>query len=94
MTRALETWLRVEHTAFCPGCGHGILLGAVIRAVDELGLNRKELVMVSGIGCAAWIPSPNMKVDTLHTWHGRAVAYANGVKLANPKLATMVVSGN
>jgi 2-oxoglutarate/2-oxoacid ferredoxin oxidoreductase subunit beta len=94
MTRALEHWLRVEHTAFCPGCGHGILLGSVIRAAEELGLDRRRLLFVSGIGCAAWIPSPNIKADTLHTIHGRAIAYATGAKLAQPELTVIVVSGD
>jgi 2-oxoglutarate ferredoxin oxidoreductase subunit beta len=90
----MEHWLRVPHTAFCPGCGHGILMGAVVRACDELELDRKHLLFVSGIGCAAWIPSPNIQADTLHTLHGRAVAYATGAKLANPKLTVIVVSGD
>lgn len=94
MTRALESWLRVEHTTFCPGCGHGILLGAVLRACDELSLERRRLLFVSGIGCAAWIPSPNIEADTLHTLHGRAVAYATGAKLVKPELTTLVVSGD
>jgi 2-oxoglutarate ferredoxin oxidoreductase subunit beta len=94
MTRALDQWLRVPHTAFCSGCGHGILLGCVVRAVEELSLDRKRLLFVSGIGCAAWIPSPNIKADTLHTLHGRAVAYATGAKVANPELTTLVVSGD
>ncbi len=94
MTRSMADWLRVDHSAFCPGCGHGVLMGSLIRACEELGLDRKQLVFVSGIGCAAWIPSPNIKADTLHTLHGRAVAYATGVKVANPKLTTIVVSGD
>ncbi len=94
MTRAMEHWLRTEHTAFCSGCGHGILMGCVIRAVDELKIDRKKLLFVSGIGCAAWIPSPNIKADTLHTLHGRAVAYATGAKLANPELNVIVVNGD
>lgn len=94
MTRAMEHWLRSGQTAFCPGCGHGILLGAMVRALDEMGVDRKKLVFVSGIGCAAWIPSPNILADTLHTVHGRAVAYATGVKLAKPELTVIVVSGD
>ena len=42
------------------------------------------MLFVSGIGCAAWIPSPHFKADTLHTLHGRAIAYATGAKLAKP----------
>jgi len=52
------------------------------------------MVFVSGIGCAAWIPSPHFKADTLHTLHGRAIAYATGAKLFNPKLKIMVISGD
>jgi len=94
VTRAMEDWLRVDQTAFCPGCGHGILLGAVVRAAGELELDRRRLLFVSGIGCAAWIPSPNIQADTLHTLHGRAVAYATGAKLAKPELTVIVVSGD
>lgn len=94
MSRALSHWLRGEHTAFCPGCGHGILMGSLVRALDELRLDRRRLVLVSGIGCAAWIPSPNIDADTLHTIHGRAVAYATGVKLARPEFTVIVISGD
>lgn len=96
MTRALEAYLReeVKSTPFCPGCGHGILLGLILRAIDGLGLDMKEMLFVSGIGCAAWIPSPNFKADTLHTLHGRAVAFATGAKVANPDLKVMVISGD
>lgn len=94
MTRALEHWLRGPATAFCPGCGHGILLGALVRALEELALDRRKLLFVSGIGCAAWIPSPNIKADTLHTLHGRAVAYATGAKLARQELTVIVISGD
>ncbi|MFO8073780.1 MAG: thiamine pyrophosphate-dependent enzyme [Polyangia bacterium] len=96
MTRAMEKYLRrgLAGTNFCPGCGHGILLGAVLRAVDRLGLEPEDLLFVSGIGCAAWIPSPNIGTDTLHTLHGRALAFATGAKLANPALETIVVSGD
>jgi 2-oxoglutarate/2-oxoacid ferredoxin oxidoreductase subunit beta len=81
-------------TPFFPGCGHGILLSAVLRAIAELEYDLKDMVFVSGIGCAAWIPSPHFKADTLHTLHGRAIAYATGAKLFNPKLKIMVISGD
>ena len=81
-------------TPFCPGCGHGILMNAVLRAFAELEHDLKETLFVSGIGCAAWIPSPHFKADTLHTLHGRALAYATGAKLYNPKLKVMVISGD
>jgi len=96
MARDMSAYLRdeVRTTPFCPGCGHGILMGAVLRAVDELGLDMDRTLFVSGIGCAAWIPSPNFAVDTLHTLHGRALAFATGAKLYNPDLTTLVVSGD
>ncbi|MEO0072708.1 MAG: thiamine pyrophosphate-dependent enzyme, partial [candidate division WOR-3 bacterium] len=49
---------------------------------------------VSGIGCGAWIPSPHFRADTLHTLHGRPVAYATGVKKMNPELNVVVISGD
>jgi len=96
MARDLSAYLRegVKDTPFCPGCGHGILMGAVLRAVEELGLDLDQTLFVSGIGCAAWIPSPHFRADTLHTLHGRALAFATGAKLYNPGLTTIVVSGD
>jgi len=67
---------------------------AILRAIDELGLDIDKIVFVSGIGCAAWIPSPHFAADTLHTTHGRAIAFATGVKLFNPSLKVVVVSGD
>ena len=96
MARALEGFFReeVQSTPFCPGCGHGILMGLLARVVQNMALPREKLLFVSGIGCAAWIPSPHYQADTLHTLHGRAVAFATGAKLANPQLKVIVVSGD
>lgn len=96
MARDMDAYLReeIQSTPFCRGCGHGILMGAILRAIDGLGLPMERMLFVSGIGCAAWIPSPHFKADTLHTLHGRAVAFATGAKLYNPELITMVVSGD
>jgi len=96
MARAMAKYLRPEIrvTPFCPGCGHGILLGAVLRAIDGAGLDMDRVLFVSGIGCAAWIPSPHFQADTLHTLHGRAIAFATGAKLANPDLTVIVISGD
>jgi 2-oxoglutarate ferredoxin oxidoreductase subunit beta len=79
---------------FCKGCGHGILSGAILRAVHKLALPEEQILFVSGIGCAGWIPNPYYNFDTLHTLHGRAVAFAQGAKLANPNLEVIVVSGD
>ncbi|MEO0101889.1 MAG: thiamine pyrophosphate-dependent enzyme [candidate division WOR-3 bacterium] len=100
MSRHLYKYLREEvfPTPFCPGCGHGILLQAILRAIDELStsghLDFTKMVFVSGIGCGAWIPSPHFKADTLHTLHGRAIAYATGVCLTRPDLKVVVISGD
>jgi 2-oxoglutarate ferredoxin oxidoreductase subunit beta len=67
---------------------------AILRAIDELNLAMDDFVFVSGIGCSAWIPSPLFDADTLHTTHGRPVAFATGVKLGLPEKKVMVVSGD
>jgi len=97
MSHPLLRYLRKETlpTAFCPGCGNGILMKALFQAFDELGV--KELtnyVFVSGIGCAAWIPSPFIKADTVHTLHGRPIPVATGIKLTRPELEVIVIGGD
>jgi 2-oxoglutarate/2-oxoacid ferredoxin oxidoreductase subunit beta len=89
-----QKYLRRVPSLFCPGCGNGMILNAFVRAVDDLPIPKENYVLVSGIGCSAWIPSPNILMDTFHTSHGRAVAFATGVKLANPKLTVCVISGD
>jgi 2-oxoglutarate ferredoxin oxidoreductase subunit beta len=69
-------------------------MGLILRAIDGLGLDMDRVLFVSGIGCAAWIPSPHFKADTLHTLHGRAIPFATGAKLINPDLTVMVISGD
>ena len=96
MARDMQQYLRpgLTSTPFCPGCGHGILMGLILRAIHQLELNMDEMLFVSGIGCAAWIPSPHFNADTLHILHGRAIPAATGAKIYNPKLRVMVVSGD
>ncbi len=85
----------ILETAFCPGCGNGILTNSFLKAVHDLGHeDLSEFAFVSGIGCSAWIPSPYFNADTLHTTHGRAIAFATGLKLANPDLRVVVISGD
>ena len=78
---------------WCPGCGHGTILNSLIRAIEKLGLSKKEIVMVSGIGCSARI-SGYVDFHTLHTLHGRALAFATGVKMSRPKLHLIVPMGD
>jgi len=84
----------VKRTTTCPGCGNGIITQAILRAIEELGLDMDDFIFVSGIGCSAWIPSPLFDADTLHTTHGRPVAFATGVKLGLPEKNVMVASGD
>lgn len=78
---------------WCPGCGHGIILNNLLHAVDELGLAKNDIVVTSGIGCSARI-SGYVDFHTLHTLHGRALAFATGVKLSRPELTLIVPMGD
>ena len=95
-TASIQPFIRPEvfPSTMCAGCGHGILMGAILRAVDELGLDMDRMLFVSGIGCAGWIPSPHFAADTLHTTHGRPVAFATGAALFNPDLNVVVIGGD
>lgn len=91
----MHEYLREEKLPhiWCPGCGHGIVTGALIRAIHNAGLERDKTVIVSGIGCSSRA-SGYMDFDTLHTTHGRALAFATGVKMANPELNVIVMTGD
>lgn len=78
---------------WCAGCGHGIVLNALVRAVDGLGIKKRDMVMVSGIGCSSRI-SGYVDFHSLHTLHGRALAFATGVKLSKPSLNVIVPMGD
>ena len=78
---------------WCPGCGHGMTLNAMLHAFDELGMDPCSLVMVSGIGCSARI-SGYVNVHSMHTLHGRALAFATGIKLTRPDLHVVVPMGD
>jgi len=84
----------VTSTTFCPGCGDGIVVQAILRAILGLDMELDDFVFVSGIGCAAWIPSPFLNADVLHTTHGRPIAFAFGIKMGIPEKKVMVVSGD
>ena len=78
---------------WCPGCGHGTVLNGLLGAIEKLGLSKNEIVMVSGIGCSSRITG-YVDFHTLHTIHGRALAFATGVKLARPELNLIVPMGD
>ncbi|MFV0439335.1 MAG: 2-oxoacid:ferredoxin oxidoreductase subunit beta [Desulfopila sp.] len=92
---AVQDYLRTRFFPhmWCPGCGHGIVLNALLRAVEELGLKKNDIVMTSGIGCSARI-SGYVDFHSLHTLHGRALAFATGVKLSKPELTLLVPMGD
>ena len=78
---------------WCQGCGHGIILNGLIRAIEQLEIKKNDIVMVSGIGCSSRI-SGYVDFHTLHTIHGRALAFATGVKLSRPELNLIVAMGD
>ncbi len=94
MNSLYEKYIKTETlpTLFCPGCGNGVIQMAAIRAIDSLGI-ADEVACVSGIGCSAWIPC-YMKFDCIHTMHGRALPFAEGLKLAQPDKKILVFSGD
>jgi len=83
---------RLPHI-WCPGCGHGTVTGALVRAITRLKLDKNKVCVVSGIGCSSRAPG-YLDFDTLHTAHGRALAFATGIKLARPDLKVIVMTGD
>lgn len=95
MAVPIDNYLRNQFMPhmWCPGCGHGIVLGAVLRAIGRLDLPKDEVCIVSGIGCASRAPG-YLDFNTVHTTHGRALAFATGIKLARPDLHVIVLTGD
>ena len=80
-------------TLWCWGCGDGVILKAFIRAIDKLGWSMDDICVVSGIGCSGRFSS-YVNCNTIHTTHGRTIAYATGVKLANPDKKVFCITGD
>lgn len=80
-------------SVWCPGCGIGIVFNALIRAIDRSGLKKDEVAFVSGIGCSGRMPVYG-DFDSLHVTHGRALAFATGLKLAKPDIEVITVMGD
>ena len=78
---------------WCAGCGIGIVMGALIRAIDRIGLDKDEVALVSGIGCTGRMPV-YMDFNTIHTTHGRALAFATGLKIAKPAMKVITIMGD
>ena len=94
-SKLVEKYYRAEKLPhiWCAGCTHGITMNAVVHAIDDLGFNKDEVCIVSGIGCSSRAPG-YMDFNTLHTTHGRALPFATGIKLANPNLKVIVMTGD
>ncbi len=82
-----------QEVRWCPGCGDYAILKSVQKAMPEIGVAKKDLVFVSGIGCSSRFPY-YMDTYGFHSIHGRAPAIATGVKLANPKLSVWQITGD
>ena len=90
-----DEYLRTDKmpTLWCWGCGDGVILKSVIRAIEKIGWNMDDVCVVSGIGCSGRFSS-YINCNTVHTTHGRTLAYATGIKLANPTKKVIVVGGD
>lgn len=90
-----DKYLRTDKmpTLWCWGCSDGVILKAIIRAIDRIGWSMDDVCVVSGIGCSGRMSS-YIDCNTVHTTHGRAIAYATGIKLANPGKHVIVVTGD
>jgi 2-oxoglutarate ferredoxin oxidoreductase subunit beta len=88
-------WLREDRLPhiYCMGCGNGTVINCTLSAIDTMGWTKDETVFVSGIGCSSRAPG-YIITDSLHTTHGRALAFATGIKLANPDLHVVVFTGD
>jgi 2-oxoglutarate/2-oxoacid ferredoxin oxidoreductase subunit beta len=84
---------KIMPSVWCEGCSIGTVFSTLMRAIDRVGPSKDEGVMISGIGCSSRVP---IYADfcAMHTTHGRPIAFATGVKLANPALHPIVVSGD
>ena len=91
----LQKYLRVSHmpSVWCPGCGIGMVFQAILKTIDKLKIDKNKVAMISGIGCTGRMPG-YADFNTLHTTHGRALAFATGLKLAKPDLHVIVVMGD
>ena len=96
MERSYEKYFRQNRLPhmWCPGCGNGIAMKAIVEAIEKKPeLTQDNTGIVSGIGCSSRA-SGYMDFDTLHTAHGRAIPFATGIKLANPELNVIVITGD
>ena len=91
----IDKYLRKERLPhiWCAGCGNGIIVSALVEALDSLKIEKDKICIVSGIGCSSRA-AQYLNLDTIHTLHGRAIPFAEGIKLANPELEVVVLTGD
>ncbi|MCL2010712.1 MAG: 2-oxoacid:ferredoxin oxidoreductase subunit beta [Synergistaceae bacterium] len=89
------SWLRTRFMPhiWCSGCGHGIVMHALLRALIGLNKDKTRTVLASGIGCSSRLAG-YVNACTLHTTHGRSLAFATGVKLHKPELTVIDIMGD
>jgi len=90
-----DQYLRLEKmpTLWCWGCGDGVILKAFIRAIEKMGVKQDDVCVVSGIGCSGRFSS-YVDFNTVHTTHGRTVAFATGIKMMHPDKIVVCVAGD
>ena len=90
-----EKYIRMEKMPhmWCPGCGVGVVVKAMLRAVDALEWDNNDTAVISGIGCTSRAPG-YVDMNTLHTTHGRALTFATGIKLVRPDKHVIVIAGD
>ncbi len=94
-THPMESILRMDRMPhiWCSGCGIGTALTAFAEALNHAEIPLDKVAVISGIGCSGRIAG-YVKLDSFHTTHGRAIPFATGLKLANPELKVVVLSGD
>jgi len=90
---ARSTYRNERPYPFCPGCGHGVILNQLDKALSQLNLDPHKVVLVSDIGCVG-LSDQYFATNAFHGLHGRSVAYATGIKLMNPELTVIVLMGD
>ncbi len=95
MTVRLARYLRMNRLPhmWCPGCGIGIVVKAMLSALDDLDWDPVDTAVISGIGCTSRAPG-YLNMNTLHTTHGRALSFATGIKMVRPDKHVIVISGD
>lgn len=95
MGEDLHQYLRQQMmpTVWCPGCGHGNIARAIATALEHLGTDLGQVAILGGIGCSGRTPF-YFNTNAMHTTHGRVLAFATGLKLANPRLTVITAMGD